>query len=516
MTATAGTQDQPAPGAAAWLGFLAMCVGMFMAVLDIQIVATSLPAIHASLGIPAESMSWVQTSYLIAEVIAIPLTGFLTRVLTLRGLFVACAMVFLIASAGCASSTGLSSLIAWRTLQGFAGGMSIPIVFTAAFLLFPGRGQRLATTLAGMLAVLAPTVGPVAGGYITQTWSWHWLFLVNIVPGVIAIAVGWIALPRGEARMADILRLDVLALAVLGGGLATLEIGLKEAPRHGWVSLPVGGLLTAAFALGVVFVSRMLRRPMPFVDLRLLTNRNLAFGSMLSFILGVCLYGNVYLMPVFLAFVAGYDAFEIGSIMLVTGAAQLVAAPLVIALERYIDALWLSLAGFALFAVGLAMSSWDTPRADYDEMFYPQIVRGIAIMLCLLPPTRIALGGLPQVCVPDASALFNLMRNLGGAVGLALIDTVLFGRAPGHGLALAERLLRLEPTAFRYVGLPMPTTPITDAMQEMARPLVERAALTLAVGEAWAMLAAISAVGFLLTIVIAGSVGHRQCDARVA
>ena len=500
MTAPAATtHDLPAPGAAAWIGFLAMCVGMFMAVLDIQIVATSLPAIHTALAIPAESMSWVQTSYLIAEVIAIPLTGFLTRVLTLRGLFVASASLFLVASAGCATSTGFASLVAWRSLQGFAGGMLIPIVFTGAFVLFPGRGQRLATTLAGMLAVLAPAIGPVAGGYITQAWSWHWLFLVNILPGLIAIAVGWAALPRGAGRLSDILRLDLVSLIALASGLAILEIGLKEAPRHGWVSVPVAGLLVTSASLVFVFVSRMLRRPAPFVDLRLLTNRDLALGSILSCFLGVCLYGNVYLMPVFLAFVAGYDAFEIGSIMLVTGAAQLAAAPVVIWLERYIDARRLTLAGFALFAIGLAMSSTDTPRADYDEMFYPQIVRGVAIMLCLLPPTRIALGSVPQECVPDASALFNLMRNLGGAVGLALVDTVLFGRAPGHGLALAERLLQLEPSAFRFVGLPMPTTPITDAMQQMARPSVERAALTLAVGEAWTMLAAVSVAGLLVS-----------------
>ena len=258
------TQDipirQPAPPLAGWVGFIAMCIGMFMAILDIQIVATSLPDIQEALAIRPDQMSWIQTSYLIAEVIAIPLTGWLTRVLSLRGLFVIATSVFVIASVACASSVGFASLVSARVVQGFAGGVLIPIVFSAGFLLFPGRGQTLATTIAGALAVLAPTIGPVAGGWITSTYSWPWLFLINVGPGIFAVAVGYLVLPRGEMRLGEARKLDLASLVLIAAALAALEIGLKEAPRQGWTSGVVLGLFLVAWTCGSAFVLRTLSR----------------------------------------------------------------------------------------------------------------------------------------------------------------------------------------------------------------------------------------------------------------
>jgi DHA2 family multidrug resistance protein len=302
-------------------------------------------------------MSWVQTAYLIAEVIAIPLTGWLTRVLSLRGLFMAAAAIFTIASAGCAFSGGFTSVFVWRVIQGFAGGMLIPIVFSAVFLIFPGRGQALATTIAGMLAVLAPTVGPISGGWITSTFSWEWLFLVNIVPGIIAIAVAYAFLPQTGANRGELRNLDVIALLLLAVALAALEIGMKEAPTSGWLS----GLTIALFAItvssGSAFVWRMLTGPTPFVNLRAFNDWNFTLGCALSFVLGIGLYGSVYLMPVFLGFVRGHDALGIGQIMLVTGAAQLAIAPIAVWLEQRVNARLLSILGFTFFGVGL---SWPT------------------------------------------------------------------------------------------------------------------------------------------------------------
>src|SRR5713226_7848539 len=191
------------PGAATWLGFVLMCVGMFMAILDIQVVATSLPAIQDALAISRDAMSWIQTAYLIAEITAIPLTGWLTRVLTLRWLFVAAIGLFTLASVGCAFSGNFVTLVGFRVLQGFAGGTLIPAVFSAVFLLFPLRLHPIATTMAGVMAVLAPTVGPVVGGWITETWSWHWLFLINVAPGVVAAAATPFLLPNDRPRFAN-------------------------------------------------------------------------------------------------------------------------------------------------------------------------------------------------------------------------------------------------------------------------------------------------------------------------
>ncbi len=493
---------QPAPPFASWAGFIAMCIGMFMAVLDIQIVATSLPNIQEALAIRPDQMSWIQTSYLIAEVIVIPLTGWLTRMLSLRGLFVVAASAFVIASAACASSTGFTSLVGARIVQGFAGGAMIPIVFSAGFVLFPGRGQALATTIAGVLAVLAPTVGPVAGGWITSTYSWPWLFLINLGPGILAIGIGILALPRADIRLGEARHLDLSSLLLIAVALAALLIGLKEAPKQGWMSGVVLGLFLLSSVCGAAFVRRTLSRSPPIVDLRALADPQLALGCALSFILGIGLYGSVYLMPVFLAYVRGHGALTIGETMLVTGAAQLISAPLVVWLERYVSARLLTCLGFFMFAVGLALSAFETPRSDYDEMFWPQAIRGFAIMFCLLPPIRLALGHFPVRRVPDASALFNLMRNLGGAIGLALIDTVIFGRAEMHGRALAAKLANGDAVTFDFVGLPslpMPMQMLPEKMQ-LVRRAVERAALTTAINEAWAMIGFLTALGLVVAL----------------
>lgn len=388
-----------------WLGFGAMCIGMFMAILDVQIVATSLPNIQSALKIAPDQMSWVQTAYLIAEVIAIPLTGMLMRMLTMRWLFVGAVSLFTIASVGCATSGSFAALIGWRVVQGLAGGTLIPVVFAAVFLLFPQRCQGVATTVAGVLAVLAPTVGPIIGGWITETYSWHWLFLINVAPGLAAIAVAAAVLPSDAARLSLIRSVDWFSLALLAFALAALEIALKEAPQRGWVSGLVLGLLALAVVSGVGFARRSLSAHSPVVDLSTFANRNFAIGCILSFVLGIGLFGSVYLMPVFLGFVRGHGAFEIGTIMLVTGVAQLLMAPVAVALEQRSGARVLTAFGFGLFALGLGASGFATPQTDADGMFWPQALRGLAIMFCLLPPTRLALGGccltgcrMPVVC----------------------------------------------------------------------------------------------------------------------
>ena len=497
-----------------WLGFLLMCLGMFMAILDIQVVATSLPAIQKALGISRDAMSWIQTAYLIAEIIAIPLTGWLTRVLTLRWLFVAAIGLFTVASIGCALSDNFSTLISFRVLQGFAGGALIPAVFSAVFLLFPLRLHPLATTLAGIVAVLAPTVGPVVGGWITETWSWHWLFLINVAPGLLAATATPFLLPKDKVNFAEFRNLDRLSLVLLAVTLATLEIGLKQAPQDGWLSPRPLALFAASLISGWIFVRRSIKAAHPVVELTTLRERAFTVGCALSFCLGVGLFGSVYLMPVFLAYVRHHDALEIGTVMLVTGVAQLATAPIAGALESRFDPRWLSAAGFALFAVGLGCSAFASRVADFDEMFWPQVLRGVAIMFCLLPPTRLALGSLRPEQVPDASGLFNLMRNLGGAIGIALIDTILYGRTGGHAEALRDRLIAGDVTAAKAIGLDLQLFThrppgVSDATVEAyLRPMVEKAAFALSTNEAWALLACVALLGLLL-IPFAGPLPQR-------
>ncbi|KQQ85896.1 MFS transporter [Aureimonas sp. Leaf324] len=500
--ASAEPWRSPSP-VATWIGFTAMCVGMFMAVLDVQIVATSLPTIQNSLGIDPDRMSWIQTAYLIAEIIAIPLTGWLTLTLGMRRLFAGSVTLFTIASLGCAVSGSFIELVSWRVLQGLSGGTLIPAVFAAVFVLFPASKQGLATTLAGVLAVLAPSVGPIVGGWITAGASWHWLFLINVLPGILATLTGALCLPRSGFDRAALGRIDLVSLLLMATTLCALEIALKEAPQRGWTSPLPMALFVVCLSSGWAFVARALGRPEPLVDLRTLADRRFAAGCALSFILGIGLFGSVYLMPVFLAFVRGHDALGIGEVMLVTGLAQLLMAPVAVFLEQRANARLLTAVGFAVFAVGLGMSAFQTPRTDFHEMIAPQIVRGIAIMFCLLPPTRLALGHLDAASVPNASGLFNLMRNLGGAIGIALVDTVIFGRAPAIGAALRDQLIAGDLAAADFVGIPafmvemQRDVPPTPRAIEMLRPMVEKAALTQAINEAWGMIAILTAVALV-------------------
>jgi DHA2 family multidrug resistance protein len=474
---------------ATWFGFVLMCLGMFMAILDIQVVATSLPAIQHALAISPDAMSWIQTAYLIAEITAIPLTGWLTRVLTLRWLFVIAIFIFTVTSVGCAFSTNFTSLVFFRILQGFAGGTLIPAVFSGIFLLFPTRAHPIAGTIAGIMAVLAPTVGPVVGGWITHHYSWPWLFLVNVVPGVIAVIATPFLLPRGRPRLNQLKHFDGISLALMALALASLEIGLKQAPHNGWFSAVCFGLFALCAAATAAFAVRTLKAVQPVVELTTLKVPSFGRCSYFTSALDVRCGLSV---PVFLP-MSGSTTVQIGSIMLVTGAAQLVAAPIAGALESRVNPRWLSAFGFGLFAVGLGMSAFESRTADFDEMFWPQVLRGFAAMFCLLPPTRMALETLPHKQVPDASGLFNMMRNLGGAVGIALIDTILYGRTSGHAEAIRQRLIAGDVTAAQTIGLDRLPSDLSAAAS-----MIEQAAFATSVNEAWALLASVALLGLLL------------------
>jgi len=505
MTSVPMSAERPAACAA---GFAMMCLGMFMAILDVQVVATSIPTIAHALQTPGDRISWIQTAYLIAEVIAIPLTGRLTRLLTMRWLFVGAIAVFTLSSAGCATSQNFQVLILWRVVQGFSAGTLIPAVFAAVFRLFPERRQALATTVAGVLAVLAPTIGPLVGGWITETYSWRWLFLINLAPGVLAASAAAVLLPRDPPHLEDAHTLDTASLSLMAAALTALELCLTSAPKRGWLSVPVLVLVGVTLTAGAWFIVRTLRAGHPVVDLRAFRRRDFSAACVLSFTLGLGLFGSVYLMPVFLGAVRGYGALATGKVMLVTGLAQLATAPLAVALERRVGPRALSVFGFALFALGLAMSAGETVQTGFYQMFWPQILRGVAIMFCLLPPTRMALGNLTDDALADASGLFNLMRNLGGAIGLALIDTVLYGRGPHHAQVIAARLRAGDTTTATAVGIPLDlfaargTGPIDPATQAILQPMIERLAFARAANEAWALLGLLT-VGGLAALVFA-------------
>jgi len=491
------------PTTRTWIGYVAMCVGMFMAILDIQVVASSLTNIQHALNIPDDQISWIQTAYLIAEVIAIPLTGMLTRALTLRWMFVAATGGFTLASIACATCTTADPLIALRVVQGFCGGMLIPAVFTSVFTILPKKHEILATAMAGVVAMVAPTIGPYVGGWLTQTYSWHWIFLINVVPGILVCTVVGIFLPAGESNIGYLRKIDYATVFLAAIFLGTLELLLKEAPPHHWSGLYVYSLFTICAVSGAMAIYLCLSRPSPFINLRRFSRIAFAVGCSLSFVAGMGLYGSTYILAIFLGGVREHTPIEIGEIIMVSGAVQMLAAPVAAWAESRVDGRLLVAFGYAVFGIGLLINGQMTFQTDFDGLFWPQVLRGAAVMFCILPTTRLAMEGWKIEDAPDASGQFNLMRNLGGAIGIALIDTILAQRAPEHAKHIIDRLQAGDAAMAARVGLPteyfhgVPMGPVDPAMRAYVEPFVQHTALTEAFNEAWIVLGAL----FLLSLV---------------
>jgi len=481
-----------------------MCFGMSMAVLDIQIVASSFTTIQAYFHVTSDQLSWIQTGYLMAEVIAIPLTGWLTRAASLRWMFAAATLGFTVASLGCAFCETLAPFIAIRVVQGFCGGMLIPGVFTSVFSMMPEKHRVPATALAGTLAVIAPTVGPAVGGYLTEHYTWHWIFLINLVPGVIVAGLVARFVRLGEPKLSEFRRIDYRAIALAAVFLATLELVLKEAPKYDWKGLFVYGAIAICAVTGAGAVWRSLNKPHPFVDLRRFRERTFTLGCVLSFVLGLGLYGSVYLLAIFLGLIRDHSPLEIGKIMVVSGAAQLLTAPVAAWLETRTNPRLLTGIGYGLFAAGLVANGFESVTTDFDGLFWPQVLRGASVMLCILPATRLALDTLVPGAVADGSALFNLMRNLGGAIGIALVDTILVQRTPIHADALGHRLQAGDATAARIVGLPAQffhghdMGQVDPLMKAIAEPLVRKAALVQSFNEAWLLIGVLFTLSLLV------------------
>jgi MFS transporter, DHA2 family, multidrug resistance protein len=421
------------------LAFLAMVFGMFMAILDIQIVSASLTEIQAGLSASANEITWVQTAYLIAEVVMIPLSGYLSRALGTRILFSVSAGGFTAASLMCGFCTDINEMIVWRAIQGFIGGGMIPTVFATAYLIFPRSKMSVVSPIIGLVATLAPTIGPTVGGYLTDALSWHWLFFINVVPGL-AVTIATLILIDFDAPDWSLLRnFDWTGLLSMAGFLGALEYVLEEGPRNDWFGDDTVLLLAWVSGLSAIaFFARVLTARQPIVDLHAFVDRNFGVGSLFSFVLGIGLYGLTYLYPVYLGQVRGYNALMIGETMFVSGVVMFLTAPIVGRLMDRVDPRVMLIGGFLSFALGTYWMTYLTRDWDFWELFWPQVFRGVGLMSAMIPINNIALGTLPPERMKNASGLFNLMRNLGGAVGLAALTTILNDRTDLHLTRLHE------------------------------------------------------------------------------
>jgi DHA2 family multidrug resistance protein len=439
MMSAAAPSDRIAPRRL--VAFIIMVFGMFMSILDIQIVSASLADIQAGLSASSSEVSWVQTSYLIAEVIGIPLSGFMSRALGTRLLFAISAAGFTIASFLCGFASTIEQMILWRAIQGFLGAGMIPTVFASAYTVFPRSKFHIVGPIIGLVATLAPTIGPTVGGFITDALSWHWLFFINIIPGI-GITIAVLALVDfDEPNFALLDRFDWWGLITMAGFLGSLEYVLEEGPQYQWlqdtsVAVCAGICLVSAIA----FFHRVLTANEPIVDIRAFTDRNFGVGCLISFCVGIGLYGLTYMYPRYLAEVRGYSALMIGETMFVSGITMFLVAPIVGRLMQIIDMRYIIATGLVIFALGSFEMTWITRDYDFMELLVPQILRGIGMMFAMVPTNNIALGTLPPDRVKNASGLFNLTRNLGGALGLAIINQVLNERTDLHISRLHDKV----------------------------------------------------------------------------
>ena len=450
------------------IAFLAMCFGMFMAFLDIQVVSASLTEIQAGLAASADEINWVQTAYLMAEVVAIPLSGFLSRALGTRIMFAGAAAGFTVASLMCGLSSSMGQMIFWRAVQGFIGGGMVPTVFASAYIIFPRSRMALITPMIGLVATLAPTIGPTVGGFLTDALSWHWLFFINIVPGIMVTIAAITLIDFDKPDLSLFEHFDWTGLIFMALFLGALEYVLEDGPRYDWFedsTIFWAAVLSATSAL--IFFVRVLLAPEPIVDLRAFNDRNFALGSMFSFVLGIGLYGLTYLYPIYLGQIRGYNALMVGETVFVSGVTMFLTAPLVGRLVTKIDPRLMLSFGFAVVAISNWQVSYLTKDWDFWQLFVPQLLRGFGMMFAIVPITNISLGTLPPDRLKNASGLFNLTRNLGGAVGLAGLNTVLDKRIDLHLARLHDSITWSRPAVVETLNGLAARIPGSDA-QNMA------------------------------------------------
>jgi DHA2 family multidrug resistance protein len=476
------------------LPFVVMCIGMFIALLDIQIVASSLQDIGGGLSAAQDQISWVQTGYLIAEIVMIPLSGWLTRVFSTRWLFTASAAGFTVSSMLCGLAWNIESMIIFRALQGLLGASMIPTVFTSSFHYFQGPKRVYSAAVIGTIASVAPTLGPVIGGYITDTLNWHWLFYVNLVPGLlITISIPFLV-KIDQPDLSLLKEADYIGIVLMAVFLATLEYVLEEGTRWNWFDdETIRSCALIAAVSGILFVVRSLTFARPVVDLRALKNRNFALGCILSFITGVGIFSTIYLTPLFLGYVRGFSAWQTGTAIFSTGAASLIGVPFYIMFARKFDARLLMMFGLASF--GLAMWSYSFITHDWggDQLFIPQVLRGFPQVFAVAPSVVLGLGSLPPERLKYASGLFNMMRNLGGAVGIAVCGAIINIRTNFHFLAIASNLTPangamgrlLDGTVSRFTGLLGDQQAGHAAALRQLWQLAHREAMTLAYADAF-------------------------------
>ncbi len=479
-----------------FLGFGGMIIGQFMAMLDIQIVASSLTQIQSGVSATADEIAWVQTIYLLAEVVIMPLTAYLTKMWGTRTFYVIAVVGFTVTSAAVGLSSSVPMMIGFRALQGLFAGAMIPPVFATAMTIFPPERRMMANVTVGLIVTLSGTIGPTLGGHVTDLLDWRWLFFINIPVGVLVIfLVGRYAdFDKGDPSLSK--GIDWWGVGLMSVFLLSLQYVLEEGNGDGWFQdTAILWLSVTAALAGAAFIWRQLTYWQPIVSLKPFADPNFALGVAMTFVTGISMFGGTFLMPLYLGRVRGYSSSEVGTTMLVTGLTMFLTAPLIGRLVRVVDARLALVVGFAMSGWAMQLAVHITDQWGFAEFFVLQAVRGVSMMLAMIAAQQLSVATLPLQHMKDASGLINLTRNVAGALGLAMLSTILSHQGAVHYMELTSAAGQANPASSALMdgltqmmsagGLADPEATARRAMSG----LIHRQAAVLSFGDAFAALA---------------------------
>jgi DHA2 family multidrug resistance protein len=440
-----------------WIIALTVMIATFMEVLDTSVANVALPHIAGDLSATVEETTWVLTSYLVANAVVLPLGGYLSSIMGRKRFYLTCVTIFTVASALCGLAPSLGWLIFFRILQGLGGGGLQPTSQAIIVESFPREKRGAAMALYGMGVILAPIIGPVLGGWITDNYSWHWIFLINIPIGMLAIFLNSAMLhdPPTLKRidLKEGARFDYVGIGILTLGLAALEIVLDEGQRKDWLSsnFIVFFTIVACVALVTTVIVEW-RKKDPIVDLKLLKDRNFAVSTVLLFVLGFVLYGSMALLPIFLQTLLGYTASLSGWILSPGGVAVLVMMPVVAMLLKHVDTRWLICTGFIICGTGLFLMAGFNLQVDFGTAMTTRMIQSMGLAFLFIPMNVTAFHNVPPSKTSYATSLLNLVRNIGGSTGIALVTTILSRRAQFHQANLVGNLQAGNPAFERMLS----------------------------------------------------------------
>ena len=409
----------------AWMGVAAGAIGSLMATLDISIVNSSLPTIQGEIGASSSEGTWIATAYLVSEIIIIPLTGWLERVFGLRRFLLLAAGMFTAFSIVCGLSTSLTMMIIGRVGQGFTGGAMIPTAMTIIATRLPPSQQPIGTAMFGLTVIMGPVMGPLAGGWLTENFSWHYAFFINVPICAILMALLLIGLPKSKMHLDQLVNADWLGVIGMILGLGGLTVVLEEGHREQWFESPVIWQLSAVTVLGFVLIALgQIYARRPVVKLALLRNRAFAAVFALGLVMGSVMYGTSYVIPQFLAAIADYNAMQSGKIVFLSGIPAMMMMPLFPLLVAKVDLRLIVGVGVALLALSCYLDITLTAQSRGSDFVVTQLMRGFGTVFCMMFLNQAAISSVSIEDAGDGSGLFSAARNLGGSIGLALLATL--------------------------------------------------------------------------------------------